>query len=440
MLQVLGVKVSETGHFFADSPGTFGREAPLGITRDSVALGPNSTVPTEDGSIHVAGDVGARDPTLDVARGLIIVLMALDHVRIYFSSAQFEPTDLDRTTLAYFLMRWVTHLCAPGFFFLAGLSAGLFGQRSGRAEVARLLLIRGTWLVVLEILVFGFAWSFNPGWWWFGVIAGLGASMIAMSGLVYVPRLWLFGAALAFTVFHNAIWASGLVPDGTVATLLYSGGMAQIPFVGQRIVLYPLLPWLALMALGYGATPWLANREPSANRHLLIVSAGALAAFLLVRAAGFGQPMNGGFDTGRAAEWNAMSFLNVEKYPPSLQFSLVTLGLCLLFLAVVRNFDLSRPTAVRPLLVFGQVPFFFYLLHLFVIHTAALAVARLLNWPSDYLFWGGVGPNLVPPEGYGFEPAGIYLTWLAVLAALFPLCTLYARYKRDRDSWWLKLL
>lgn len=380
---------------------------------------------------------GRRDWALDSTRGLIVALMALDHVRIFFSAAQFDPTDLDSTSLGWFLTRWVTHLCAPGFFFIAGLSAALMQRRQGRRELASFLLVRGLWLILLELAVFGIAWSFNPGWLWFGVIWGLGASMVLLAGLIFVPRSLLLIVAAGFTLLHNWLWPSGLLP-ATIEALLYSGGVADLPLLGQRLIIYPVLPWAALMAIGYAAAGWLIPARPAAGR---LAAAGAImvAAFIVSRVAGLGAPADSGFEPGGGIR-ALLSFLNVEKYPPSLQFSLATLGVLALLLALAVRFERLPRAAMllHPLQAYGRVPFFFYLIHLFLIHGLALAAAVLLGWPTAYLFWEGIGPNLKPPEGYGFGLGGIYPTWLLVLALLYPLCAGFARLKQKHPEAWLR--
>ena len=382
-----------------------------------------------------------RDSSLDLARGLIVALMALDHVRMYFSAAQFDPVDLDHTNIAYFLTRWITHLCAPGFFFLAGLGAGLFEAQAGRRAASRFLLTRGAMLIAMEILVFGLAWSFNPGWWWFGVIWGLGAAMVAMAALVYVPRAWLFVAALLFTVLHNSLWGDLTALAPAADALLYSGGMATLPGIGERVVVYPVLPWLVLMALGFAATPWLSRGGDPGGRRRLAVGALALALFMIVRLLGFGQPAGGGFIAGNDFGRTLMAWLNVEKYPPSLQYSLATLGIGILVVGLARRFPLLvQAGAMQPLVTFGRVPLLFYQLHLFVIHGAAWGVATLFGWPRDYLVWSGAGPNLIPPDGYGFGLAEVYAAWAIVLAVLLPPCVAFARVKRSSANSWLRLL
>lgn len=378
----------------------------------------------------------ARDRSIDALRGLIIALMALDHVRIFLSSAQFDPIDLEQTNAALFLTRWITHLCAPGFFFLAGLGIALFESQADRRSVRQFLLTRGLFLIVMEILVFGLAWSFNPGWWWFGVIWGLGAAMVAMAALVSVPKLALLAVAALFTLLHNALWPAGASAAGS---LLYSGGFISLPIVGDRLVIYPLLPWLALMVLGYASARWIApDRDPAGNRSIIAGTAG-VGAFLLLRWTGVGEPDRGGWiDTGDAAR-NVLAMLNVEKYPPSLQFSLVTIGVCLILIGLFRRLPGITSGPGSTMVTLGHVPFFFYTLHLFAIHGFALALAVVLGWQTSYLFWSGPGPNLMPPAGFGFGLPGVYLAWLLIVAALYPACAAFARLKQRRPSFWLKL-
>lgn len=385
---------------------------------------------------HSSSPAGGRDLSLDAARGLIVALMALDHVRIFFSEAQFNPVDLDQTTFSYFLTRWVTHLCAPGFFFIAGMGASLMAGKTGKARVARFLVVRGVWLIALELLVFGFAWSFNPGWSWLGVIWSLGASMIVMAGLIFVPRLLLLVVAAAFAAGHNAISVN---EPGPLVTVLYSGGFAQLPVLGPKIVLYSIVPWLALMAVGYTATPWLAPQGKPSSRRLLVVGATALAAFAVARLAGAGQSAWNGF-TAYPEFWRTLSsFLNVDKYPPSLQFSLLMLGLMAVFLAYAAA-PRNRRGLVEIYAVYGRVPFFFYAIHLFLIHGAALALATALGWPHEQLVWKGVGPNLTPPDGYGLPLIGVYAAWFAVLLALYPACKWFGAVKDRSRLWWIRFL
>jgi uncharacterized membrane protein len=381
----------------------------------------------------------ARDPALDLTRGLIVALMALDHVRIFFSAAQFEPTDLDSTNAAWFLTRFVTHLCAPGFFFIAGIGAALMRQRGmAKRDLASFLATRGAILILLEIFVFGLAWSFNPGWFWFGVIAGLGAAMILLAGAIFLPRPLLLAAAFAFTLLHNAFWPSGTLPHGA-DVFLYSGGMAQLPLLGPRIVLYPLLPWAALMILGYAAAGWLMPDGRPHTRRLAWSGLAAIALFFTTRFFHVGESAGAGWSASGDAMRQVLSFLNVQKYPPSLQFSLVTLGPLALFMSAIAALARSRlPRLLAPLQAYGRTPFFFYLVHIFLIHALALATAMVLGWPSNYLIWSSMGPNLVPPDGYGYGLAGIYAMWLLVLALLYWPCRRFAAAKAAQPGSWMR--
>ena len=382
---------------------------------------------------------GVRDPVLDVSRGLIVALMALDHVRIFFSAAQFEPTDLDNSNAAWFFTRFVTHLCAPGFFFIAGMGAGLMRQRgmAGR-DLTAFLATRGALLILLEILVFGLAWSFHPGWFWFGVIAGLGGAMILLAAAIFLPRPVLLAAALAFIFLHNSFWPGGALPHAANA-FLYSGGMAPLPLLGRHIVLYPLLPWAALMILGYAAADWLMPGGRPQLRRLGLAGLAATAFFVLLRFLHFGEAADGGWSASGDTVRQALSFLNVQKYPPSLQFSLATLGLLALLAAAIAALARGAvPRWLSPLQVYGRAPFFFYLVHIFLIHFLALATALILGWPTGYLFWSPPGPNLVPPDSYGYGLAGIYAMWLLVLALLYWPCRRFGRAKAARPGSWLR--
>lgn len=377
-----------------------------------------------------------RDRSIDASRGLIIALMALDHVRIFLSSAQFDPIDLEQTNAALFMTRWITHFCAPGFFFLAGLGVALFEAHADRPTVRRFLLVRGSFLIAIEVLIFGLAWSFNPGWWWFGVIWGLGAAMVMMAAFVSVPKSALLVATALFTLLHNSLWPAGA---STANTLLYSGGFVSLPIVGERLVIYPLLPWLALMVLGYVSARWIApDRDPQGKVSIIAGTAG-VTGFLLLRSIGFGEPAGGGWASSGDATRSILAMLNVEKYPPSLQFSLVTIGACLVLVGLFRRWSGITSGFGRSLVTLGRVPFLFYTLHLFAIHGVALALAALLGCQTSYLFWPGPGPNLIPPDGYGLSLPGVYAVWVLILAALYPACAAFARLKQRRPSFWLKL-
>lgn len=386
-----------------------------------------------------------RDSSLDMARGLIMVLMALDHTRIFFTSAQFDPVAIGETTPGYFVTRWITHLCAPGFFFLAGLGASL-SERTGMSGLFSTfwLATRGAWLITLEFSVIAFAWSFTLGWSWLGVIASLGASMICLAALRWLPKALLGVVALAVIALHNAVPFADWIENAPLGALLYSAGIAATP-IGDKVVLFPLVPWLAVMAAGYACGGWLTPDRRAEPRRFAAAGALLLIAFTLLRIGGAGAPQGGGIRRFDSAADTIISFFNVEKYPPSLQFICVTLGV--LFLCIAAFAWLQRQRKERaelprmgPLLAFGRVPFFFYLLHLYVIHGLALAAATVFDWPTAHLFWKGVGPNLVPPDGYGVGLWGVYLALGIAVAILYPACLWFARLKANHRSLWLKYL
>lgn len=369
-----------------------------------------------------------RIPGLDLGRGLIVALMALDHVRIFLANAQFDPVDLAHTTPAWFAVRWVTHLCAPGFFFLAGMGVSLLAEREQAKSVGGYLVTRGLMLMALEFLVFGFAWSFNPGWYWFGVIWGLGSSMLLLAACIRLPRLAVGGLGLLLVLL---LPLAGSVTAGGVRALLVTGGMLDV-FGANHLVIYPVLPWAALMLIGYAVTPlFVRDGRLSTSR---------LAAGGLLLVLGFALCRWSGIGGGAPDAIGMMAFLNVQKYPPSLQFSTATLG-CLLLAMAAANWAWKRggDRFLAPLETFGRVPFFFYLVHLYLIHIAALATAGIARWDTDYLFWRRVGPNLIPPDGYGLSVAGVILAWLLVLFCLYWPCAWYAGLKRRHDGWLLRL-
>jgi uncharacterized membrane protein len=379
--------------------------------------------------------VGGRVAAIDIARGLIMALMALDHVRMYISEAQFDPVDVGLTDAAYFATRWVTHLCAPGFFFLAGLSVHL-AERAGLspARSSALLVSRGAWLVLLEFTLIGFAWSFVPGWGWFGVIWSLGTSMACLALLRWLAKSVLLVVAGAFLAFHNHLPMSEILPAGGAFSLLYAGGGAA-----GRWVIFPLLPWLAIMVLGYAAGPWLMPGGEVRAARFLRVGAASIAAFVVLRFIGLGEPAEGGMHSFPTLTDTVLSFLNVEKYPPSTQFVLATLGVLALFIGLVAASRQGLSAWLAPLKVFGRVPFAFYLIHLYVIHGLAWLTAVAAGWQASWLVWTK-GPVFVPPDGFGTGLLGVYGAWLFVLALLYPPCAAFARAKSQSGRLWTKFL
>jgi uncharacterized membrane protein len=375
---------------------------------------------------------------VDLLRGAVMLLMALDHARDLFSPTAFRPEDLAQAGPALFATRWVTHFCAPVFVFLAGTSAWL--QQRGAAlsprALGRFLVIRGLWLIALELLIVNPSWSF--AWThsaFVQVIWAIGVSMLVLALLVQVPRWVAIAFGLVLVVAHNAFDPVEPADLGGMAWLwrvLHEGGPLQLgSFV--LYVAYPLVPWVAVMALGYGLAPWLVG-EQRRDRTLLLAGLAMIGAFVVLRVtAVYGDPAPWEPDP-RGGVWSLPGALNTQKYPPSLLYLLMTLGpACLALVAL----DRARGAWVRPVAVFGRVPLFFYLLHVPLLHVAALVWAKLQYGRLVDFF---AGPDTWPPA-YAPSLARAYLAWLGALLVLYPLCAWYDRVKqRRRDLRWLRFL
>jgi uncharacterized membrane protein len=397
-----------------------------------------------------ASPPGLRIASLDVLRGVVMVLMVLDHARIFLSNADFEPTDLSRSTSAYFLTRWVTHFCAPWFVFLAGVGAFLFGARHGRAALTRFLLSRGVWLIVIELTVVRFGWTFNFDYAHYmlaGVIWAIGWCMILLAGLIWLPLAGVAAFGLAVVLGHNILdaylpgWMAG-IRAGPVAWLwqtLYIGGAIRIAGGPPLLVLYSLFPWIGVMACGYALGPVMTWRPATRTRFCLLAGGVAVAAFLVLR----------GWNLyGEVRPWSAQSsplftlwsFLNTRKYPASLPFLLMTLGPILLAIPLIERLAARadwRGRMLSPLRMFGRTPFLFYVLHLPVIHLIAVASSWFQLGRLDPWLWQNhplmAGPS---PEGFGLGLVGVYAVALAVVLLLYWPCRAMSGWKdRSRSGW-----
>jgi uncharacterized membrane protein len=372
---------------------------------------------------------------VDLLRGLVMVIMVLDHVRVYFTSAHFDPTDLERTTPFLFATRWITHYCAPTFVLLAGASAWIAGTRRTRGELTRFLVSRGLWLILLEFTVITFGWYFTTRWT-MGAVAQviwvIGGSMVVLAGLVHLPRpvVAAFGAVLVLG--HNLL--DGVTPEqlGAFApvwrVLHVSGPLGALPV----FLLYPLVPWVGVMALGYALGPLVFSRESGAERRLVLLGAALTAAFVVLRSVDlYGDPSHRLLQ-GQPATL-VMSFLNLTKYPPSLLYLLMTLGPALLLLGILRR---ARGPLADALVVFGRVPFLFYVAHIYVIHALAVAVGVARGFGAEEMRV----VFLQLPESWGFGLPAVYAIWLGVVALLYPVCRQYAGLKARSRAWWLSYL
>ena len=405
---------------------------------------PTVTAPGIDESTALRRNT-RRITAIDMLRGLVIVLMVLDHVRDYFhaDAFAFNPLDPSRTTAILYATRWITHLCAPTFVFLAGVSAYQQGSR-GRlpAHLSAFLLKRGIWLIALELTVVAFGWSFSfPYLVFMQVIWAIGCSMIALAALVWLPPVSVLAIGVAIVAGHNLL--DPIVPEdfGRAAflwRLLHEGG----PITGVAnpigIVLYPILPWAGVMALGYGCGPLL-TLEPI-RRDRLVPAAGLamLSTFAVLRGARlYGDPTAWHMHQTWVA--TTMSFFDVTKYPPSLHYVLVTLGLAFTIWPLLTRL---RGRGADVLVTLGAVPLFVYVVHIYLTHAFAVAANATAGRDVAGLFDTFRKAMLSPDrlQGLGFELPVVFAAWLVVLVLLYPLARWFASVKARRRDWWLSYL
>ncbi|TBU98562.1 DUF1624 domain-containing protein [Stutzerimonas kirkiae] len=372
--------------------------------------------------------------SIDALRGLVILFMLLDHVRetFYLHMQVGDPMDVAQTEPALFFSRTLAHLCAPVFVFLTGLSAFLFAEKyQGAAQASAFLFKRGLFLVLLELTLVNFAWTFQfpPSVIYLQVIWAIGLSMLALSALVWLPRVALATLGLLIVAGHNLLDGLHFPVDSVLHipwAILHDRGWIEASEHLRLRTSYPLLPWIGIIALGYAAGPWFARSAsaPLRRQRLLSAGFGMLAGFVALRLLnGYGEKPWAG---GETALQTLMSFFNITKYPPSLLFIALTLGVCLLLLYLFERLQQRR--WVQRLGVFGGAPMFFYLLHLYVLKI--LYLACVATW----------GLNQGEYFGFGSMP-GIWLCSILLAFALYPPVRWFAALKaRRRDIAWLKYL
>jgi len=398
-------------------------------------------------SIKLPDHRAYRLEAIDMLRGLVIVIMAIDHVRDFFLfGTEQDPMANPNITAGLFATRWITHFCAPVFVLLAGVSAGLIAGRKSRNELARFLFTRGLWLVMVEIFIVSTLGTFSPrgiaeaGGRIFAsmqVIWAIGASMIALSGLQWLGRRACFALGLAIVAGHNLldpIWPASKLTDQQWPLWVALHSQMAIP-VGPFLFrfAYPLLPWMGVMALGFGISEIF--EQPAARRNTILLRAGAAltAGFLLLRAiVGYGDPNPWQMQPAGMTD-TVMDFLNTTKYPPSLDYLLMTLGPA----AIVCSFaDRMTGAIKRVLVMFGRVPFAFYVAHFFLIHLLSVFLGVIQGFTvhqmmTTYRFY---------PKGYGIGLPWVYVVWAVVVFLLYPLCRWVAAVKARRRDWWLSYI
>jgi uncharacterized membrane protein len=386
---------------------------------------------------------------VDALRGAVMILMALDHTRdfVHAGAMSFSPEDLTRTTPLLFLTRWVTHICAPTFMLLAGTGAFLRLERGGSlARLSRFLWTRGLWLILVELTLMRLAMNFsfslaNPVI--LLVLTALGLSMIALAALVHLPPRALLVSSIAIVVLHNlldGIQASRFGRFAWIWNVLHQQGvftLAGIPI----LVAYSFIPWFAVMAIGFSMGPVLLMDRDRRQRVLMSVGAVLVVLFVLVRAINlYGDPSPWSKQASPAL--TILSFLRTTKYPPSLEFLLMTLGPALLALAWLERVQARWRDIVA---VIGRVPMFFYVVHFWLLHVivSVLAWLRYGNRSFAFLFHplpSMGGPRELFPPDVGYPLWAAYLVWIAVVVSLYPVCRWFAEMKKRRRDWWLSYL
>jgi uncharacterized membrane protein len=400
-----------------------------------------------------ASSLNAQAPRLisvDVLRGLVMVIMALDHTRDFMSYQRFAPEDVAHTTGALFFTRFITHYCAPVFAFLAGTGAFLSTSRGkSLPELSRFFLTRGLWLVLLELTIVDFGWGFVP-WAHGGVIWILGWSMVAMALIVRLPMRWIAASGLAMIATHNLLDRINPSSFGNfywVWILLHSPGRLPITEHFSFSVRYVLIPWVGVMALGFAFGKLLLRADR--RKWILTLGVSATLLFFVLRGinlygngiAGlpFGYPRSAGpWSLQPTVSLTLVSFFNVLKYPPSLDYLLVTLGPSLIFLGLLDGAT-ARHGASRILLIYGRVPLFYYVLHIYLLNVMARLVALAFHQP---VFQGTVIADFAQRRvGYGHGLPFIYVMWILAVAILYLPCRQFMHFRsRHRDWRWLSYL
>jgi uncharacterized membrane protein len=413
------------------------------------------------GTLESKTDVSTARPRLDsidLVRGMVMVIMALDHVRDYFSNTFFtnppiDPTDLSQTTPALFLTRWVTHFCAPTFVFLAGTGAFLAGTRGkSKKSLSWFLLSRGLWLVLLDVTVVRFGWNFNFNYVYEfggGVIWVIGWSMVILSGLVFLPTSAVAVFGVALIAYHNLLDGKSAadvhLPEWLWVILHNPGQFKVFPDLLGTLGIpeirfgtaYCVLPWLGVLAAGYAFGALFLLDRAERRRQLLGLGLALVSVFIILRYAnsyGDSRP----WSVQEDARFTIFSFVNCQKYPPSVLFLLMTLGPAIVALGLA---DREWGAFGKFFVTFGRVPLFYYLLHIPLIHGLAVAIDYARYGYSPY--WGEAPWPLrraaLPPD-YGFDLPIVYLVWSGVVLLLFPLCWWFAGVKARRREGWLSYL
>lgn len=381
----------------------------------------------------------ARVESVDVVRGMIMIVMALDHTRDFFGIPGQSPTDIATTTPALFFTRWITHFCAPVFFLLTGTGAYLALRRRSPGDLSGFLFRRGMWLIFLEVVIvrcFAYQFNFDYRVTMLLVLWALGWAMITLSAFVRAPAAVATTFGVILIAGHNLF--DSVRSTNPLWAILHSPGFVLNTPEHVVFAAYPLIPWIGVTAVGYGigqVYDWDADRR---RKSLLRLGLALSLAFLVIRGINvYGDPSR--WMGQKTALFTVLSFLNTTKYPPSLLFLLMTLGPALVFLSVV---DRGMPRSLRPALVFGKVPMFYYVLHFALIHLIAVGVCYFRYGSAHWMFESpdlGHYPFSAPP-GWGYSLPVVYMVWAFVVFAMYPLCRWFAALRQRRNDAWLSYL
>ena len=387
-----------------------------------------------------------RIASIDIMRGLVMVIMALDHARDFYHADAFvyDPLDLERTTPFLFFTRFITHFCAPTFVLLAGTSVRISEQKKTKKELSWFLLTRGFWLIVLEVTVVRFSMFFNLFYdvTAFQVIWAIGFSMVVLALVIHLPFNTILALGVLITVGHDLLHAFSLQGDDPFVllwSLIHQFNIVEVAPDVSLFILYPFLPWFGILLLGYCLGEWFRKNYDPALRKKRLLRTGIFAILLFIVLRSFnlyGDPAP--WSEQKNVLYSFLSFLSVTKYPVSLQYALVTLGPVLIALSYLERVNTS---ALRPLSVIGRVPLFYYILHFYLLHLGAivLLMIRTGKGPSEIDFHFNAGFGGIPP-GQGYPLFGAYVAWIAVVLILYPFCSWYNNYKSTHKHWWLSYL
>ncbi|MGN6491430.1 MAG: DUF1624 domain-containing protein [Agriterribacter sp.] len=387
-----------------------------------------------------------RIASIDILRGLVMIVMALDHTRDFFHETAFtaDPLDPATTSVPLFFTRWITHFCAPVFVFLSGISAYLSGQRKTPAATSSFLIKRGMWLVLAEVVIITFGITFNPFYNFiiFQVIWAIGWSMILLGLLLRTSYMAIFITGIVIFIGHNFLKYIPVPQEGaagTLWTILLTSRGAVLPLDGQRFVavFYTILPWTSVMLLGYCTGAWFKKGFDAKKRKRLLRITGAalIVLFIILRVINDFGDLTPRQDFGSVLK-NFLSFLNTTKYPPSLQYISMTLGPAFLLLSWMEGLKAGWTNIAQ---VYGKVPFFYYVLHFYLIHLLTI-VAFFATGHTSAQIADPNTPFLFRPLHFGFALQVVYMVWILVVAILYQPCRWFHRYKMSHEKWWLRYL